>query len=456
MYRVRLGEVSSSAAAAEELSIEESEKLKMDASSTQAQRIVAALGGGKEQRETAYVELSKLAEGEGGDATVSVALECTGTLVQQVLSAAMDVVDTVEFQRACLVHAKLCAVSPVKVGKDYAQRGRCDAVWNSPTFAALKTLIPAELQPEHAMTIACAHAIDVTFHTSCLQETLDAAGRMFVTSSGNWIEDWMVNPLSPASDMSVAWLQRMSQLLLDIVQNPRDTPDLAVGGAWLSLVWLVAGRAEEVAVPLIEAGFVDVIVASLRKSQPSDWISGKSPKGIMAASIFATGWTIGTLTFSFNITQLLLDKGFVDVCFEALRAFEQQGTANVGDSCVFSVFGPLRLLSGLDLAASEALPILTTLGGMASTLQFILLHPLAHSREMGFVSSEECAIILAFAFGKQEAGSAFEFTQRNLDGVVQNKLTSFSGALAGFNPTVAPFFFRPIVHLCISDGEPHH
>lgn len=410
----------------------------MDASSPQAQRIVAALGGGKEQRETAYVELSKLAEGEGDDATVSVALECTGSLVAQVLSADMDIVDTLEFQRACSVHAKLCALSPVKVGKDYAQPGRCDAVWNSPTFAALKTLHPAELQPEHAMTIACAHAIDVTFHTSCLQETLDAAGRMFVTSSGNWIEDWMANPLSPASNMSVAWLQRMSQLLLDIVQDPRDTPDLTLGGAWLSLVWLVTGR-EEVAVPLIEAGFVDVIVASLRKSQPSDWISRKSPKGIVAASIFATGWTIGTLTFSFNITQLLLDKGFVEVGLEALRAFEQQGAANVGDSCVWSVYGPLRLLSGLDLAAPEALPILKMLGGMASTLQFVLLHPLAHSREMGFVSSEECAIILAFAFGKQEAGSAFEFTQRILDGVVQNKLTSFSGALVGFNPTVPPF-----------------
>ena len=123
----------------------------MDASTPQAQRVVAALGGGKDQRETAYVELSKLAEGEGvDDATVSVALECTRALVEQVLSTGMDIVDTVEFQRACSVHAKLCALSPVKVGKDYAQPGQCDAVWNSPTFAALKTLQPAELQPEHA------------------------------------------------------------------------------------------------------------------------------------------------------------------------------------------------------------------------------------------------------------------------------------------------------------------
>ena len=179
----------------------------------------------------------------------------------------------------------------------------------------------------------------------------------------------------------------------------------------------------------------------------------KSSKGIVASNIFALGWTISTLTFSFNVTQLLLDKGFVDVAIEAITAFERQGSPRVGETCVISVWGPLRMLAGLDFGAPEALPILQMLDGMASTLRFVLANPLAHSREMGFVSSEECAIIVASAFGKQEAGSSFEFTQEILDGVVKNKLTSFSGALVPFNPALPCFFLQPIVHLCISDCE---
>ena len=132
-----------------------------------------------------------------------------------------------------------------------------------------------------------------------MQATLDAAGKKFVTPSGSWMESWMglPNPLSPASTMSLAWLERMARLLLDIVRSSRSS-DLVLGGAWISLVWMVAGRAEEVAVPLIEAGLIAETVTSLRKSQPSEWISLKSPKGIVAASIFAVGWTISTLTFA--------------------------------------------------------------------------------------------------------------------------------------------------------------
>lgn len=422
-----------------------------------ARRIVAALGGDKAQRETAYVALSELAEGEADDLKLSTALECTGPLVERALGADTSAVDAAEFQRACLVLAKLCSLSPVKVGQDYLRFSRYEVVWGSAgnAFAVPQALQPAELRPEHAMSIACAHAIDGSFHCPAMQATLDAAGKKFVTPTGSWMESWMglPNPLSPASTMSLAWLERMARLLLDIVQDPR-TSDLVLGGAWLSLVWAVAGRAEEVAVPLIEAGLIAETVTSLRKSQPSEWISLKSPKGIVAASIFAVGWTISTLTFThLNVTQLLLDTGFLAVGIEAVKAFERQGPGKTGETCVISVWGPLRLLSGLDLAAPEVLPIVEMLGGMASTLQFILSNPLEHSREMGMVTSGECAIILAFAFGKQEAGSAFAFTQEILDDVLQNKLTNFSGAIAPFVPTVTSFFLRPVVHLCISDGE---
>ena len=59
-------------------------------------------------------------------------------------------------------------------------------------------------------------------------------------------------------------------------------------------------------------------------------------------------------------------------------------------------------------------------------------------------------MIAALVFGKAEGDSEFRFTLATTDVVVENQQGMMSGlAQAFFN--LSPHFFRPMVHLCISD-----
>lgn len=60
-------------------------------------------------------------------------------------------------------------------------------------------------------------------------------------------------------------------------------------------------------------------------------------------------------------------------------------------------------------------------------------------------------VICALVFGKAD-GSEFKYTQSMTDVAVSNSINLLSGAImARIVPTLAPFFLRPIVHLCVSD-----
>ena len=75
-------------------------------------------------------------------------------------------------------------------------------------------------------------------------------------------------------------------------------------------------------VPLIEAGVIEAAVATLQQHSPTDWVSWKTPIGLQSGAILKLGWTLSTLELPMNKTQLLLDKGFIDVCCSVLKAFE--------------------------------------------------------------------------------------------------------------------------------------
>jgi len=55
----------------------------------------------------------------------------------------------------------------------------------------------------------------------------------------------------------------------------RGASELALSGVWVSLAWCIGGRLA-VAMPLFEAGVLELAVASLQQSSPTDWITWKS------------------------------------------------------------------------------------------------------------------------------------------------------------------------------------
>ena len=116
---------------------------------------------------------------------------------------------------------------------------------------------------------------------------------------------------------------------------PQETPELALIGVWCVLCLAMSGK-QDVAVPLIEGGIIDLAVASLHERSPVDWVSNRTPGGVLAGAVIVFGWSISTLPPlpGINMTSLLLEKGFIDVVISSLKAFELRGTSMVAETNV--------------------------------------------------------------------------------------------------------------------------
>lgn len=77
---------------------------------------------------------------------------------------------------------------------------------------------------------------------------------------------------------------------------------------WFSISLSTSGR-PAVAVPLIEAGFIEVAIATLQRSSPIEWVSTTTQVVVLGTAIFWNAYTLSTLELPMNKTQLLLDKG---------------------------------------------------------------------------------------------------------------------------------------------------
>ena len=72
--------------------------------------------------------------------------------------------------------------------------------------------------------------------------------------------------------------------------------------------------------PLIEAGLLEAMVASLKRTSPVEWMSWKTPTGMCAGGILLLGWTLSTLVLpGWSKTEKLLESGFIDVCIASLK-----------------------------------------------------------------------------------------------------------------------------------------
>jgi hypothetical protein len=60
-------------------------------------------------------------------------------------------------------------------------------------------------------------------------------------------------------------------------------------------------------------------------------------------------------------------------------------------------------------------------------------------------------MVCALAFGRNEEGSSFAFSQDLVNGTLRILNDTFSGISAGFTPVLPSFYLRCILHLCISD-----
>ena len=142
---------------------------------------------------------------------------------------------------------------------------------------------------------------------------------------------------------------------------------------------------------------LEAAVAALQQSSPTDWITWLTSTGILACSICCLGWTLSTLTLP-NKTQLLLDKGFVDVAISGMKAFELRGVSRLHEVSPCTIWACVTMLATVDLTAPAAKPIVKMLEGIPSALRFLLENNANHIKDFGMTTAGPCSAVCALAF----------------------------------------------------------
>ena len=437
----------------------------MASSAAATERIVAGIGGDKAQREAAYSELSDIANaalvgsaqvGAGAESAVGVALACVAPIAEQVFAADASTVDAAEFHRASAVLAELMLLDPLEVGAEFFRDGRYGRTWSSPHNAYNEAWAkdPAELSRADAITVASDMALNVIVWARGVQAVvMERAGVDFMGGFYTMFVDHLAFSVfnSRATDAQV---ERMFLLLLELIQDEAAEPsDVLLGGAWHAIGYGLSGR-PALGATLVEAGIIDAAVATLRKITPAETVSWKTTKGIWSGGVLFVCWSLSTFELpGMNKTQIILEKGLVDVCISALKALESKGASKVDEANPCGIVCCILLFGSLDLTAPEAAPIMRMLEQMPSTLNFLAQHDLLHIPAGGWTSAANCSALCALAFGKQEGGGSFTFSQEQVDHVMDHAIQHFSGPFAPFLAKLPPFFLRATLHLCISDAN---
>jgi hypothetical protein len=365
--------------------------------------ILAALAGGKPQRETAYVQLLALAKGEKSEGAIAVAVACVGPTMVAVYGADVAVVDAAELQRASLVLCELFALEPRRLIAEYL---RAAEVWDTPgnVVSAIGRKDPADLTRDDAMCVACRWALYSCQYVRGNGACIDAVGGDYNTTT--WMTDIVGSWIIPAGPHAVsgAFLERLGVLLLDIFRNPQGASPLVLAGAAMATCLACGGRAE-VSMTLLNAGMLEVMVEKLHEiGSPVDWASWRDWEvGALACSIFTLCWMMSTLELPTNKTTLLLESGIIHATISLLKAFELNGVGAIPYANAGGIWSSITMLSKLDLVADEARPIVKLLEDNASVWAFILANNVEQLGEVGWATASEGALVYALCFGKEES-----------------------------------------------------
>eukprot|EP01043_Picozoa_sp_COSAG02_P030085 COSAG02_NODE_1904_length_10439_cov_157.636267_7_plen_688_part_00 len=376
---------------------------------------------------------------------IKVATACVGPL----LEVGAQLSDPGEFRRAMLLLAELYKLDEVAVGAEvFRDLGRLACAFAGGVHATLYDKDPAQLTRSDALTLS------VPFGPNCLTW---CHGSVPTLRAANVNIHEYIQELTPKAKMyfqaggSPAVSERLALLMLELVCGS----DAAVGEAELMCVWfalsiVLYGRVAQ-AMVLIEAGVLDAFLSVLQQGSPADWVTTTTPYGMLVGGAFHLGWALSTVDLPIDTTQLFIEKGVIDVSISALKAYELHGPTKVNEANVLTIWCALELLAQLDLTTPEAQSIVQKLAGIPTTLQFVLDHELVHFSELGYTTSATTARVCALAFGKEEEGSMFTFSQSLVDMFVRHNLSVFSGIMSSFNPVLKNHFLAGLNRLCVSD-----
>ena len=416
------------------------------ATAAASSRIGALLTGGKAQRAAAYEELAAIAKSDDPD-SISTAAACVAALVDCVLCADASEVDSAEAQQARILLASLMLLDPLATGVKWVEKMVAPWTAEGTSLAVMMAKGPAELTRDDVMLAACDGLPTSIMWAQGWTEVVEAAGMDMMASFPPFIAK--CPHLPPAALSSDERNERLVMLALEICRDPQDASELQLAGVKQLITWCLMMR-PAVCAAAVSAGIFEIGMATLRKSAPTEWLSCRTPTGLHAGNIIIS--ILQPVLCNLDIIGHMIDTGAADAIISALQAFELGGTSNVVGSNVMFLCGGLLQIQHLNLTAPEAAPILTRLRGIPTTLQFAQMNDLANIRVVGLTTAAVCGMLTALVFGKEEDGS-FEFTQEMIDCTLLYFKDTLSGALAPFFPSLPGHWFRPIMHLCISDSN---
>ena len=200
-----------------------------------------------------------------------------------------------------------------------------------------------------------------------------------------------------------AFMERLCLLLLDIIKDPQGASQLALAGVAMALC-LGCGARARVFMSLIKAEVFKHFIEALQEISPVDWASWASwGAGVLAGSIFTLGWTMSTVQLPTNKTTLMLESGFVDSTISLFKAFELNGVGRLHFANRGGIWSAIMMLTGLDLTADEARPIVKLLEDNASVWRFILGNDAEMHSDFGWGTAAQGSLVYALAFGREES-----------------------------------------------------
>ena len=354
--------------------------------------IAAALADGTaEARALAYESIEEAMRtasgGSSGGAAQAALVACVRPLVVSVLCSPASRVGEAEYRRAALLLYEMAKapssaemmVAVVAEGyrRDDDGRGLFHATWTAPdtVFAAFVTKDPSAWTRDDAIIAAANHAVFGAAWSPGYAAVSAEAGWEEMEFLGDFMGNcpWMNGKYGPSERYT-----RLALLCLDIVRSEADAqPEGIVAGAAGLLGWLAAG-CPPVGKAIFEAGFVDVLQATMQRFNPMERIGRQNL--VMTMTFVAAGHVSDEAEKAgVDIIGPLLGAGAVDIAISSLQAYQMLNDP-AGCSVCSVVWGVLYFLEILlraeDQQAQLVIAKLRSAG--VDAFRYLLDHPLVN------------------------------------------------------------------------------
>ena len=220
----------------------------------EAARLVELLVGDAEARQRGYAEL------ESADAAVAAEPSVVDALVEGVLCSAQ--VESGEYRQVCGLVGAMMLRKEGGFDLEMIRQQRWIRAWEAPALLAAAAKPPAEMTRDDALTaglsampllVLCAKSF-THIHALAGEDEMASLSRL------------PTNPLfpdraaaNPGSD------KRLTQLVLELLRDPKGLDDLQVASLWFSLFCIMCQR-PELGVVTANGGIFEIGVAELRES----------------------------------------------------------------------------------------------------------------------------------------------------------------------------------------------